>query len=758
MNVARRIRIALLLAVVSSAACLPAIPQQTSAKPQTPAKSQAASTAKSTSAPSFADSKAQKLPLRRVVLYKSGVGYFEHDGRVRGNGDIDIDLTSSQLDDVLKSLTALDLSGGRITGATFNSQDSASRQLQAMPVGVADKNSLQDLLAELRGARLEVRTSSGAFTGRLLSVENMQRVEKSDDADADTNDKKSANAIRSQISLMSDTGELRSFKLDPTTSLRFADHDLEQQLVRALGLMDSTHQEDTRHLVLSTTGSGERQIRVSYISEVPVWKTTYRIVLPSSTNSAVAKPLLQGWAVVDNTVGEDWNDIELSLAAGAPQSFVQHISQPYYMERPEVPMPKGVLLSPQTHGETLSGGLAATPKLVSGMGTGSGGGIGSGSASGAGFGSGGGVGGGSYSVDAMLLKSDTSLSAADEAAFFSAARNINAASGTKLGDLFQYSLKDRVTIHKNESALVPIIQTDIDAEKVALWNAGLGSARPLRALWMTNSSPLVLDGGSFSIVEGGSFAGEGLIDPIQPGEKRLISYAADLAMQVVAKPEGAPQKVTNVRITRGILVRTIESRQRVVYNVRNDDTATRELILEHPVRTGWKLSASTTVTPEEESASAYRFRIEVPSKETKTFTVEESKADTAQFALTALNLNVVEAFVKSNTLTPEMEQAMRQILAKKDAIAKLDADLKSKESAIQEIVQDQDRLRENMKSLKGTPEEKSLAQRYTSELNDQETQLAALRKAHAELTRSRKEAQQDLDSTIENLNIGVTPK
>ena len=232
MNSARRIRIALLLSVVSCAACLHAYPQQTSTKSPSPVKPQSSSSAKSTSATSLGDTKPsgdtkpQKLPLRRVVLYKSGVGYFEHDGRVRGNEDIDIDLTSSQLDDVLKSLTALDLSGGRITGASYNSQDSASRQLQAMPVGVADKNSLQELLAELRGARLEVRTASGAFTGRLVSVEDVQRSDKSDDAQADTNDKKATSVIRSQISLMSDSGELRSFRLDPNTSLRFADHDL----------------------------------------------------------------------------------------------------------------------------------------------------------------------------------------------------------------------------------------------------------------------------------------------------------------------------------------------------------------------------------------------------------------------------------------------------------------------------------------------------------------------------------------------------
>jgi hypothetical protein len=751
MNSARRIRIAMFLSVALSTACLHTFAQQNSAKLQTPAKP-------ATFTPST-DPKSQKLPLRRVVLYKSGVGYFEHDGRVLGNEDIDINLTSSQLDDVLKSLTALDLGGGRITGASYNSKDSASHQLESLPVGLGDSASLKDLLVELRGARLEVRTLSGAFTGRLVSVEETQRNQSSGNSDADADAKRTTSSTRSQISLMSDSGEMRLFPLDSSTNIRFADRDLEQQLARMLGLMDSTHQEDTRHLVLTTAGAGERQIRVSYISEVPVWKTTYRIVLPSVANSSVAKPLLQGWAVVDNTVGEDWNNIELSLAAGAPQSFIQHISQPYYIERPEVPMPKGVLLTPQTHSETLSPSFGKAPMV--GYGSGVGGGVGSGSGGASGIGSanapgyGSSSGGGAFSADAMLLKSETAASAADESEFFRAARNINAAQGNKLGDLFQYTLKDRVTIHKNESALVPIIQTDIAAEKVALWNAGLGSARPLRALWITNSSSLVLDGGSFSIVEGGAFAGEGLIDPIQPGEKRLISYAADLAMQVVAKSEGVPQKITNMRITKGVLVRTVESRQRVVYTVRNEDSSERTLIVEHPVRVGWKLTSE--LKPEEESTTAYRFRIEVPSKETKTFTVEETKADTAQMALTNLNSNVLEAFVKSNALAPELEQAMRKILAQKDAIAKIDADLKSKESAITDIVQDQERLRENMKSLKGTLEEKSLVQRYTSELNDQETQLAALRQQHATLQASRKQTQQELDSSIEQMTIDPAP-
>src|SRR5258708_20421107 len=106
-------------------------------------------------------------------------------------------------------------------------------------------------------------------------------------------------------------------------------------------------------MTLSTTGTGDRNLYVSYISEVPVWKTTYRIVLPSKLEK---KPLLQGWAIVDNTVGEDWNNVELSLVPGAPHSFIQQLSEPYYTRRPVVPLPETVQLSPQPHAATLSGG------------------------------------------------------------------------------------------------------------------------------------------------------------------------------------------------------------------------------------------------------------------------------------------------------------------------------------------------------------------------------------------------------------------
>jgi hypothetical protein len=818
----------------------------------------------------------QKLPLRRVVLYKSGIGYFQHDGRVRGNEDVEIDLTSGQLNDVLKSLTALDFSGGRIVGASYNSQEPSGHQLASLPVPVAQNSTLSSLLQNLRGARLEVRTASGSFTGRLLSVEEKTRT---------TNGTASR---QDEISLLDDGGNVRSFALEPGVNVRFADRDLEMELTRALGLMDSSHQEDTRHLVLSTAGSGERQIRVSYISEVPVWKTTYRIVLPGPTSAEGTKPLLQGWAVVDNTVGEDWNDVELSLAAGAPQSFIQQLSQPYYMQRPTVGLPRGVLLSPQTHNSTLNSGTgnmigtvtdpngapvvgaavrvmsAETGSVVRQTNSGAGGrysisdlpsgqyrvsitrpnfktainnsvsilggrtfempvrmevgqasmnvevtvgqqlletqntstqatmsgsfqaGVGTAFGGGRG-GAGGGTAGSSVvggprnssfeglpngavnvTFDGIngqdnLLKSNDGFFADSEEMGITNANNqfhalstsVTGAQGGLLGDLFEYKLKDRVTIRKNQSALVPIVQTEIDAEKVALWNASLGMARPLRALWLKNSSDLVLDGGSFNVIEAGVFAGEGLIESIHPGEKRLISYAADLAMQVVMKSENTPEVVTRLHLTRGNLIRTVHARTKTTYTIRNEDNSARTVILEQPIRQGWKLVED--LKPAEESATSYRFRVEVKAKETKDFVVEEDTPRSTTIRVTNVTESMIATYLTQKELTPELEKFLRQVVTQKDAIAKLDADLKQKQDELNEIGVDQSRVRQDLQALKGTPEEKALAQRYVKELDDQETRLAMLKKEILDVQAKRKQAQQDLDEMVERAAMDDKP-
>ncbi|HZW50661.1 MAG TPA: carboxypeptidase-like regulatory domain-containing protein, partial [Rudaea sp.] len=292
---------------------------------------------------------AAKLPIRRVILYKTGVGYFEHLGEVTGDQTVAIDFTSGQLNDVLQSLTVLDLGGGRITGVDYNSQAPFSQRLGMLRLPLTEQTDVAKFYGALRGARLEVRSGASSITGRLLSVQQDTRVV-------------DRTAVQVNIlTLVSDAGDVRSIDLTPGVTVRLADRDVNEQVGRYLSLLSSVRQQDLRRMSISTSGAGARQLFVSYISEVPVWKTTYRIVLPSKAGD---EPLLQGWAIVDNTVGEDWDNVELSLVAGAPQSFIEQLSQPYYTRRPVVPLPQMAQLTPQTHESAMLGGLGAVSGTV----------------------------------------------------------------------------------------------------------------------------------------------------------------------------------------------------------------------------------------------------------------------------------------------------------------------------------------------------------------------------------------------------------
>src|ERR1700720_504272 len=302
-----------------------------------------------TAVDSAPEAQAPDLPVRRVVLYKNGVGYFEHTGRVRGNQDIHIDFTSGQLNDALASLTVLDLNGGRISGVSYNSTAPFDKRLGALRLPVEEQTSVSKFLDGLRGSRLQVMSGADAVSGRLLSVERKTRTAGGTTLEVDI------------ISLVTDSGEIREIEVTPLTRLRLADTGMHGEMNRYLALLASEREQDLRRMILAATGTGERQLFLSYISEVPVWKTSYRLVL---TSNHAKKPLLQGWAIVDNTVGEDWNNVELPLVPGAPQSFIQQLSQPYYGRRAVVPLPQEYETVPQTHEARLLGGAQIAGRVT----------------------------------------------------------------------------------------------------------------------------------------------------------------------------------------------------------------------------------------------------------------------------------------------------------------------------------------------------------------------------------------------------------
>jgi hypothetical protein len=289
--------------------------------------------------------------------------------------------------------------------------------------------------------------------------------------------------------------------------------------------------------------------------------------------------------------------------------------------------------------------------------------------------------------------------------------------------MFEYAIKQNVTVLQNQSALVPIVQARVDAEKVTLWNEH--EHIPVRALWLTNSSGLTLDAGTFNIVEAGAFAGEGLLAEVHPNERRLISYAADTAVRVKSASTSDQRPYTRVRAARGILILTRELRQTRTYTVSNSDTTARSVVIEHPVNVGWHF-LDKDLKPEETSSSYYRFRLKVAPASSEKLVVAEYYPQEATYALNTLDDNAVGFILKSPGIQPEVEAALRKLLAKKDEVAAIQRQIQDRRTEIENINKEQARIRENMKSLKGTPEEKALLQRYVTALNQQEDRLTAI--------------------------------
>lgn len=766
-----------------------------------------------TERPAVESPAAPALPVRRVVLYKAGVGYFEHLGTVRNRQDVTVRFTSAQLNDVLNSLTVLDLGRGQITGISYNSTAPIEQRLGALRLPLGESTTQVQMLNSLRGARVEVTSAGAAIDGRLLSVEQRARQRGEDTIVTDT------------IAVITDGGDVRSFELSPSTHVRIVERDLRQEVGRYLDLVGSTREQDVRNMVISTSGAGDRQLFVSYVSEVPIWKSTYRLVL-----SAKGKPLLQGWAVVDNTIGEDWRNVELSLVAGAPQSFIQNISQPYYGRRAVVPMPSTVLAAPQTHQASLGEGSGtvrgvvrdpnraalpgATVQLVGASGDvaravtrGDGsyeitapagmytlrfelpgfnsqvfenwrmpaglsvqhdvtmqlGGVNesvrvtadavtsrkSGVAGGVPGGTVGGVVGG--------LPEAPPPPAPARPDIYAQARIAEAQAATaSLGDLFEYRIKEPITLRKNQSALVPILSAEIDAEKVSLWNRPAGSGRPLRAVWLTNSSGLTLDGGSISLIDSDAFAGEGLLEPLKPGEKRLLSYAADLGVLVDARRQPGDARIFRVRARDGIITQETEERVTSTYKARNENATPTTLIIEHRLGSGWRLSEGQT--PIESTADAQRFRVVLPPGKETVHEVREMRQGETRVMVGDVDEVMIAQLVKSGLSSAALEGALKPVLDKRIELARAEQRLATLEASQAAITTDQQRLRENMKALRGSTEEKQLLQRYTRQLDEQETRLETLRADMTRVTAETEKLRVELANLIGSVSFDLTAK
>ena len=672
-----------------------------------------------------------QLPIRRVILYSNGVAYFERRGVVSGHAEINLSFKQSQVDDVLKSMIVLDLGRGQIGAVSYNSSAPPSARLAEIPFSVEAGTAPQEeaagglagVLRQLQGARVVVTTTANrSVAGAILTVEE-RRAQISADKPP---------VITHALVIGSGNGELASFELSDVRSVRLVDEGARRDITQFADASAAARRRDAKTIVITSDGAGERELVVSYTVAAPIWKTTYRVVL-----DATGKPFVQGWAIIDNVSEEDWTGVALSLVSGAPVSFIQPIQQPLYRYRPVIPIPEDLNLDPQVHEPGVGGGI----------GPGRGGNTGGGDRNEGGGGPGGGGVNYSKNFRASEVRFATTLSDAvtsEESGVKTAAR------GNEVGDLFEYRVQQPVTLLRNRSALIPILQTRMEGERVSIYNEAARKDRPMSGIRLRNSSALTLEGGSLTVIDGDAYAGEALIERLKPNEDRFVSFALDLSTLVTARARIERAPVFLVRALNGVFQAHYYETEQKTYTVTNQSDRPRIMYLEHPARNGWQLSDDTP-RPVEKTPNFYRFRLELAPHTTIDLTIGERRALMDSYTISNLKPADLELFIARGYVDESLRVAFAALLEMKSRLAATDARLAAIAQEAAEIEQDQQRLRENIKALGSTAEARQLIARYIAKAGEQESRIESLRLERRKISDERVRLQDEINAAIRAL-------
>lgn len=679
----------------------------------------------------------QTLPIKRVILYSNGVAHIERRGVINGNAEINLSFKQSQVDDVLKSMIVIDLGEGRIGAVSYNSSAPPSARMAEIPFSVDarsengdDEGGIAGVLAQLQGAKVSVTSSRGPISGSVLTV--TPREMKSE----------KGSYLTHFLVIASESGDITSVDLDDVRSVKLLDKDVQKDINEFAGASAQSRRRDAKTITVTSEGAGSRELMISYTIAAPIWKTTYRVVMDDE-----GKPFFQGWAIVDNVSEEDWKAVKLSLVSGSPVSFIQTLQKPMYRYRPVVPIPEDLELDPQLY----------DPEIGDGYGEGSGSGTGSG------------MGRPSPTVQGMRSsESNITLDGVDSNNMMSLPRTVisdelmnfqsgveTAAKGNEIGDLFEYEVEQPVTVDRNRSALIPIVQTKMEGERISIYNENARSDRPMNGLLLTNTTPLTFEGGSMTVIDGNAYAGEALMERLKSRERRLISYALDLStiVSVDKKEDREPAKL--IKAVDGVFQVHFFKTDAKIYKFTNLSDKKKSVWIEHPIRPGWTLSESTK-KPDILTERYYRFRIDLGPFESASLEVSEQQGLMDIYRLDTFSRDQLQLFVQRRYIDAETRTRLEKLIDLRARLAEIEMRLENLDDEKDEIEADQKRLRENIEALTKTPEARALISRYIQKAGNQETRIEELSAQKKTLEAENSELEESIRKEIREFKFEQT--
>ena len=634
---------------------------------------------------------APELALRRVLLSSGGVGYFEYEATLQGGADLRLSVRRDQVDDVLKSLVVFD-DAGNLGEVSLPGKEPLSEALRDLPIPEGALNSPAALLTALRGAVVRVESHGDALVGRIVSVTEEHVKPSGSDVIL----------VQHRLSLLSD-GTLHQVIVEQIDNLKVLDQALQTQLDAALDALSRQRERDRRELVIHLAGTGERVVRAGYVAEVPLWKSTYRLVLPPPAPAKGSdKAALTGFAVVENRTGEPWVNVDLTLTAGNPVTFRQAIYDTYYVNRPSVPVEVlGRVLPRRDEGGVAlpaSPGEAEEPRAEDAVS--------------AGFAARGGFQFGSPKrrVGPPKMAPVTAAESHEEA--------------TQV----VFHLPSPVSLPSGQTALLPVVSLALPAPRVSLYQPETEARHPLSSIEITNDSAADLPPGVLAIYERGApdgeltYAGDAQLSLLPAGKSRFVSYAVDLRV-TVDRAAQTLQTITLATIADGTLKLTRTERRRTTYTLASAADEPRTVIVEHPRLAGFELVTSDDYQVVELTETHYRLRREIPARATVKMDVILERPLVEGVSLSSITKDQLSAYATSADLPARVREALQRIIVRRAEVAAKETTLAQRNAERARILEDQTRIRENLKAV---PAGSDIARKYLARLGDQEERLTAL--------------------------------
>jgi len=633
---------------------------------------------------------AQEVPLKKVVILTSGLAYYEHSGSLNGSAVINLPFRLNTVNDALKTLVLNDPSSAN-PSVTYQSENTLLQTLRSLSIDISDNPDFANILSRLRGAEVEI----SSYKGRIAGIEYRQSIS-------------NFQMANEPWLLLSTSNGMMSFGLKEISAIKFTDPVIEQDLNRALDLIALSRNSFSRLLSVNLPGNNRRNVSISYVIPSPVWKVSYRLDL------GAAKPLFQGWAIIDNDSDTDWKDVELSLVTGRPSSFIQELYPPYYVSRPVLPLSIAGTAAAAVHENSApmpsSAPAVAYDSMARTMSQ------------------------REYAVETEAKVSGTIVSGG----------TVQTAAGTAAGGQFEFTIKNPVTLDRRMSAMFPLVESEIAAKSTLIYS---GSGKyPRLGAELTNSSGMKLPAGPITVYDGGVYAGDALIEFWNENEKRLISFGEDLSVTASASDTNT-RAVRSVNISGGVMIINRNLTFTKTYTFINSAASSKQLIVEHSKTVNTEL-----VSPRanEQTTSIYRFNTELPSNKETVLTVSEQRPISESITLLPMPLNNLISYSSNQEIPANVRTALQRAVELKRAQDSADANVRDIDAQRNRLIADQDRIRRNLEAA-GNQTQQGLE--YLRRLAALDSEIDTLASNHEKASADARAARTAYENYLSNLNL-----